>query len=51
MALGGQALSIGVTSYDGGVYYGLYADRDTMRDVEVMAQCLTDALNELVAAR
>jgi len=44
----GQAVSIGVTSYDGGVYYGLNADRDAMPDVDVLAACLEDALAELV---
>ncbi len=43
----GQALSIGLTSYDGGVYFGLNADRDAMSDVDVLAQCLVDALAEL----
>ena len=31
-----RALSIGLTSYDGGVYYGLYADRDALPDTDVM---------------
>jgi WS/DGAT/MGAT family acyltransferase len=43
----GQAVSIGVTSYHGGVYFGLNADRDTMPDVEVLGQCLLDSLDEL----
>ena len=43
----GQAVSIALTSYDGGVYYGLNADRDAMPDVDVLAQCLVDALAEL----
>ncbi len=43
----GQAVSVGLTSYDGGVYFGLNADRDAMADVEVLAQCLVDALAEL----
>ena len=43
----GQAVSIGLTSYDGGVYYGLNADRDAMADVDVLAQCITDSLDEL----
>ena len=38
----GQALSIGLTSYDGGVYYGLNADRDAMPDVDVLGQCIVD---------
>ncbi len=45
-----QALSIGLTSYDGGVFYGLNADRDTMPDLDVLASCLEDALAELLAA-
>jgi WS/DGAT/MGAT family acyltransferase len=43
----GQAVSIGLTSYDGKVRYGLNADRDAMPDVDVLAQCLEDALAEL----
>ncbi|MEZ5117123.1 MAG: wax ester/triacylglycerol synthase family O-acyltransferase [Candidatus Nanopelagicales bacterium] len=44
----GQAVTIGLTSYDGSVYFGLNADRDGMPDVEVLAHCLEDALDELV---
>ncbi len=44
----GQALSIGLTSYDGCVHYGLNADRDAMPDVDVLAQCIVDAVAELV---
>ena len=44
----GQALSIGLTSYDGGVYYGLNADRDAMPDVDVLAALLEESLAELV---
>jgi WS/DGAT/MGAT family acyltransferase len=43
-----QALSIGLTSYDGGVYYGLNADRDAMADIDVLASCLNESLAELV---
>ncbi|MFZ0157498.1 MAG: wax ester/triacylglycerol synthase family O-acyltransferase [Kineosporiaceae bacterium] len=42
----GQALSIGLTSYDGGVYYGLYGDREAMPDLDVLGQCLLDSLAE-----
>ena len=42
-----QAVSIGLTSYDGGVYYGVNGDRDAMPDVDVLAHCLVDALAEL----
>jgi diacylglycerol O-acyltransferase len=44
----GQALSIGLTSYDGGVFYGLNADRDALADVDVLAGCLEESLAELV---
>jgi diacylglycerol O-acyltransferase len=46
----GQAVSIGLTSYDGKVFYGLNADRDAMPDVAVLAQCIEDSLAELVDA-
>ena len=46
-----QAVSIGLTSYDGGVYYGLNGDRTTMPDLDVLGQCLVDSLAELVESR
>jgi WS/DGAT/MGAT family acyltransferase len=45
----GQGLAIGITSYDGGVYYGLNGDRDALADVDVLAQSLDEALDELLA--
>ncbi|MGB2838899.1 MAG: wax ester/triacylglycerol synthase family O-acyltransferase [Actinomycetes bacterium] len=45
----GQALSIGVTSYDGRVFAGLFGDREAMPDLDILAQCLDDALAELLA--
>jgi len=44
----GQGVCIGLMSYDGGVYYGLNADRDAMPDVDVLATCIEEALAELV---
>ena len=44
----GQALSVGVTSYDGGVFYGLNADRDAMPDVDVISGLLEESLAELL---
>ena len=38
--LPGFSLAIGVTSYDGSVYYGLNADRDALPDVDVLGQCI-----------
>jgi diacylglycerol O-acyltransferase len=46
--LPGQALAIGITSYDGSVYYGITGDRDALPDVQLLGQCVTDALEELV---
>jgi WS/DGAT/MGAT family acyltransferase len=43
-----QAVTVGLTSYNGGVYYGLNADRDAMPDVDVLALCIEEALGELV---
>jgi WS/DGAT/MGAT family acyltransferase len=45
----GQAVCVGLTSYNGGVYYGLNADRDAMPDVDVLAQLIGESLDELVA--
>ena len=47
---GGQAVAIGITSYDGGVHYGFTADRDALPDVDVLAGAVTDSLAELVAS-
>ena len=45
-----QALSIGIVSYDGGVHFGLLADRDAVPDVTDAAAALERAMGELVAA-
>jgi diacylglycerol O-acyltransferase len=44
----GHLLTVGVTSYDGEVYFGLTADRDALRDLDVLAQSLREALEELL---
>ena len=44
----GQGLCIGLTSYNGGVFYGLNADRDVMPDVDVVGALIEEALAELV---
>ena len=46
--LPGHALAIGVTSYDGKVFYGITADRDLVPDADVLGQCVTEALDELL---
>lgn len=51
MPLGrGQGLAIGLTSYDGKVYYGLTGDRDSMPDLDLLARSIQDALAELRSA-
>ncbi|WP_158892479.1 WS/DGAT/MGAT family O-acyltransferase [Amycolatopsis anabasis] len=42
-----QALAIGVTSYHGGVYFGLNGDRKALSDVDVLAGMIEDSLEEL----
>lgn len=46
--LPGHALAIGVTSYLGRVFFGVTADRDLVPDVDVLGQCLEEALGELL---
>ncbi len=47
----GHALAVGVTSYDGRVFVGFNADRDSMTDVGDLPTYLAEALAELKAAR
>jgi WS/DGAT/MGAT family acyltransferase len=42
----GHALSIGVVSYDGGVYFGLAGDRDAIADLDQLASALEQSLAE-----
>ena len=43
-----QALSIGAISYDGGVYVGLYADRDALVDLDLLTTCMSESADELL---
>jgi diacylglycerol O-acyltransferase / wax synthase len=45
---GNQALSVGILSYDGGVFFGMLADRDLDPPLDVAAQALRDSLDELL---
>jgi WS/DGAT/MGAT family acyltransferase len=45
-----QALSIGIVSYDGGVHFGLLADRDALPDLDRAATGLEAAVERLLAA-
>ena len=44
----GQGLSVGITSYDGSVFFGLNADRDGVGDVDVLADLIEQELAVLV---
>jgi diacylglycerol O-acyltransferase / wax synthase len=44
----GQAVTIGLTSYNGGVFYGMNCDRDSMPDIDVLAGCVEESLAELM---
>jgi WS/DGAT/MGAT family acyltransferase len=46
----GHALSFALTSYDGGLYYGITADRDAVPDVASLGELVEESLAELVAA-
>jgi diacylglycerol O-acyltransferase / wax synthase len=48
--LNNQVLAIGVTSYNGMVYFGINADRDAMSDVDVFPALLRESLDELLEA-
>lgn len=45
-----QPFGVGITSYDGGVFIGITADRDSMGDLDVLAEAIRDALSELLDA-
>ncbi|QFU86335.1 wax ester/triacylglycerol synthase family O-acyltransferase [Amycolatopsis sp. YIM 10] len=45
-----QALAIGVTSYHGGVYFGLNGDRKAVYDVDLLGGMIEEALEELRGA-
>ncbi|MCM6775713.1 wax ester/triacylglycerol synthase family O-acyltransferase [Nocardia sp. CDC159] len=45
-----QASSIGITSYDGNVFYGLNADRDAMADIGVLSAAVRESMEEMLGA-
>ena len=47
----GQALSIGITSYEGRLFVGLLGDRDAMTDLPMVAECIRSSVEELSAGR
>lgn len=45
---GSRAVSIAVTSYNGHVFFGLVGDREAVADLDVLAQCIRESVDELV---
>jgi hypothetical protein len=45
-----QVSSIGITSYDGQVFYGLNADRDAMADIGVLSASVHESMEEMLGA-
>lgn len=45
-----QVTSIGITSYDGRVFYGLNADRDAMADIGVLSASVHESMEEMLGA-
>ena len=48
--LNNQVLALGVTSYNGMLYFGINADRDAMSDVDVLPSLMRESLDELLEA-
>ena len=48
--LDSQVLAIGITSYNGMLYFGINADREAMSDVDVLPSLLRESLDELLEA-
>ncbi len=44
----GMAVTIGLTSYNGGMFFGLNADRDAIHDIDVLTACISEAMDELL---
>lgn len=45
-----QALTVGLTSYDGKVFYGMNGDRDAMPDLDLFPDLIRESLEELLDA-
>jgi hypothetical protein len=45
-----HAVGVAALSYDGNVFFGVVADRDTVPDLEVLLSALSTSIEELLAA-
>ncbi|MDG3008786.1 wax ester/triacylglycerol synthase family O-acyltransferase [Rhodococcus sp. D2-41] len=45
-----QALTVGLTSYDGKVFYGMNGDRDAMPDLDLFPELIRESVEELLDA-
>ena len=44
-----HALSIGITTIKDDAFFGVYADRETLPDADMLAECLDESVDELLA--
>jgi diacylglycerol O-acyltransferase len=44
-----HALSIGLTTIKDQAFFGVYADRESLPDADLLAQCLEESVDELLA--
>jgi diacylglycerol O-acyltransferase len=44
-----HAVSIGITTIKDGAFFGVYADRETMPDADLLAQDINESIEELIA--
>jgi diacylglycerol O-acyltransferase len=47
----GHAMAVSCTSYNGGVFFGITADREAVPDVEEFAVHITEAVDEIRSTR
>ena len=45
----GHAVSIGMTTIKDEAFFGIYADRESLPDADLLAECLDESLDELLA--
>jgi diacylglycerol O-acyltransferase len=45
-----HAIGVAAASYDGSVFFGVVADRDTVPDLEVLLSAMAASVEELLAA-
>jgi diacylglycerol O-acyltransferase len=46
-----HALSIGVTTIKDEAFFGVYSDRESLPDADLLAECLDESVDELLALK